>query len=177
MIQSTISFQSALKAARRVSTPLIAIRTVDPASAIQIVAASVRKSDTTPILQWDIMRGLGHVNEAGKKLVAQMLDGQSPEAVGPTDVLALGHRLPEDTILIAANFHRCWNEPPVVQGVWNLRDAFKANGRALLMLATAFPVMAWLVVAPSFSRCPRARPAFAGPSGPRMCRAGDCRSC
>ncbi len=137
MIQSTITFQSALKAARRVSTPLIAIRTFDPASAIQIVAASVRKSDTTPILQWDIMRGLGHVNEAGKKLVAQMLDGQSPEAVGPTDVLALGHRLPEDTILIAANFHRCWNEPPVVQGVWNLRDAFKANGRALLMLATA----------------------------------------
>ena len=74
MIQSTNNFQSVLKAARRVSTPLIAIRTFDPASTIQIVAASVRKADTTPILQWDIIRGLGHVNEAGKKLVAQMLD-------------------------------------------------------------------------------------------------------
>jgi hypothetical protein len=134
VIQTTTSFQGALKAARRVSTPLIAIRTFDPASAIQMMAASIQKAAAIPMLQWDIMRGLGHVNEAGKKVFAQILDGQNPDSIGPPDVLVLGSRFPEDTILIVANFHRFWNDPPVMQGIWNLRDVFKTNGRTLVML-------------------------------------------
>jgi hypothetical protein len=99
------------------------------------MATSIPKVDSTPILQWDIMQGLRHANEAGRKVAAQLLDGQNPDAVGPQDVLILGNRLPEDAVLIVANFHRFWSDPSVMQGVWNLRDSFKANGRTLLMLA------------------------------------------
>ena len=131
-----ISFQAALKAARRVSTPLIGVRTFDPASATQAIISSLPKNGLVPLVRWDILRGLGPVNEAGKVIVTQLLNGQNPESIGPSDALALAARLPEDAILIANNFHRFWNDPSVMQGTWNLRDSFKADGRALLMMAS-----------------------------------------
>ena len=136
MTTPAISFQAAFKAARRVSTPLIAVRTFDPASAIQSIINSLPKNGPVPIARWDIMRGLGAANETGKGIVTQLLNGQNPESIGPSDALALATRLPEDAIVIVNNFHRFWNDPAVMQGVWNLRDMFKADGRALLMMAS-----------------------------------------
>lgn len=136
MTAPVISFQAAWKAARRVSTPLIAVRTFDPASATRAIISGLPKNEPVPIMRWDIMRGIGAANETGKGIVTQLLNGQSPESVGPSDALALAMRLPEDGILIANNFHRFWNDPVVMQGVWNLRDSFKADGRALLMMAS-----------------------------------------
>ncbi len=136
MTTSTTNFQAALKAARRVSTPLIAVRTFDPANAAQAVIGSLPKNEPVALLRWDIMRGLGPVNDAGKAIVAQLLNGQNPEMIGPSDALGLGARLPEDAILITNNFHRFWNDPVVMQGIWNLRDAFKVDGRTLLMMVS-----------------------------------------
>jgi hypothetical protein len=133
---SAISFPAALKAARRVSTPLIAVRTFDPASALQALTCSLPKGDPAPVVRWDIMRGIGAANECARAIVAQLLNGQNPDSIGPPDALALALRLPEDAMLVTYNFHRFWNDPAVVQGVWNLRDVFKADGRALLMLAS-----------------------------------------
>ena len=135
MTTSAISFPAALKAARRVSTPLIAVRTFDPASVQQAVICSLSTNGQVPIVRWDIMRGIGAANELAKGVVAQLLNGQNPESLGPSDLLALATRLPEDAIVIGHNFHRFWNDPAVVQGVWNLRDTFKADGRTLLMMA------------------------------------------
>ena len=98
--------------------------------------SSLPKNEPVPIVRWDIMRGIGAANEAGKAIVTQLLNGQNPESIGPSDALALATRLPEDAMLIANNFHRFWNDPAVMQGVWNLRDSFKADGRALLMMAS-----------------------------------------
>jgi hypothetical protein len=133
---SAISFPAALKAARRVSTPLIAVRTFDPASAMQAVVGSLSTTGQVPIVRWDIMRGIGAANESAKPIVAQLLNGQNPESIGPSDALAMALRLPEDAMLVPYNFHRFWNDPAVVQGIWNLRDLFKIDGRALLMLAS-----------------------------------------
>ena len=30
--------------------------------------------------------------------------------------------------------HRFWNDPGVMQGIWDLRDSFKATGRMLVLL-------------------------------------------
>jgi hypothetical protein len=113
---------------------LTAIRTFDPAAAIQAVIGSIPNVDSTPILQWDIIRGLRHVNESGRRVGAQILERQNPEAVGPQDLLVMASRLPEDAVLTVANLHRFWSDPAVMQGIWNLRDSFKVNGRALIML-------------------------------------------
>src|SRR5688572_1001050 len=123
MIQQTNDFEGVIKAARRVSTPLIAARTFDPASATQRALATLgNKTESPPAFQWDIMRGLRQLNETARKHLAQILDGRSPEAVGPMDVLLLAQQLPEDAIVVVANFHRFWNDPAVMQGIWNLRD-------------------------------------------------------
>ena len=76
------------------------------------------------------------MTDSAKAVVAQLLNGQNPESIGPSDVLGIAGRLPEDAILITSNFHRFWSDPSVVQGIWNLRDQFKADGRTLLMLVS-----------------------------------------
>jgi hypothetical protein len=82
------------------------------------------------------MRGIGPINEAGQAVVTQLVNGQNPEMIGRSDALGLGARLPEHAILIANNFHRFWNDPVVMQGIWSLRDAFKVDGRTLLMMVS-----------------------------------------
>src|ERR1017187_3846474 len=55
-------FVKTLLAARRVSTPLVAIRTADPALTVARIEEAVGKD--AAIVQWDIVRGLVRVNDA-----------------------------------------------------------------------------------------------------------------
>src|SRR5450432_3006985 len=53
VIQHANDFECVIKAARRVSTPLIAARTFDPASAIQKTLTMLgSKTESTPAVQW-----------------------------------------------------------------------------------------------------------------------------
>ena len=139
MIQTMQQFVQAFKAARRVSTPLVAVRTPDPASTIQTVLSTLNGSEQeTPILRWDIMHGLAGVNAGGKAEAARVLDGGDPAMVSarPSDALTFAEKLAEDAILFFANGQRFFADPVVGQGIWNLRDPFKANGRMLIILTT-----------------------------------------
>lgn len=71
------------------------MRTFDPANAARAVIGSLSKNEPVALLRWDIVRGIGHINEAGKAVVAQLVNGQNPEMIGPSDALGLGARLPE----------------------------------------------------------------------------------
>src|SRR2546422_6823361 len=78
MIRSTEEFRAAVKAARRVGTPLVAVRTADPASAITQVCASVNgKKGETPFLIWDFIGGLQGRNDGGKSAIAKVLGENS----------------------------------------------------------------------------------------------------
>ena len=127
-------FMKTLKAARRVSTPLLAIRSADPAQAMVRVQDAVGKS--APSVHWDIVRGLAPVNENGTKELGKLLGERDPAGIGPVEVLVLASQLSEDAVLLYANAQRFWVDPQVAQGIWNLRDAFKANGRMLVLLTT-----------------------------------------
>ena len=127
MIRSTEEFRAVVKAARRVGTPLVAVRTADPASAITQVCVSVNgKQDPPPLLVWDFIGGLQGRNDAGKSAAAKVLGENSP-VIGPGDALAVAQRIAPDSILFFLNLQRVWEQPDVVQGIWNLRDAFKAG--------------------------------------------------
>src|SRR5258706_10817056 len=53
--------------ARAVSTPIIAVRTFDPASTIKNVRKVLGKdADKTPLLAWDSLHGLKSINDGGK---------------------------------------------------------------------------------------------------------------
>lgn len=132
-------FMRTLKAARRVSTPLLAIRTADPALAIARVLKTVGKS--APVVHWDIVRGFVPTNENGAKEIGKLAGERDPSDIGPVEALVLASQLSEDGVLLFANAHRFWVDPQVIQGVWNLRDSFKANGRTLILVTTAGAVL------------------------------------
>jgi hypothetical protein len=135
----TANFSAAFTAARRVSTPLINIRTADAASTIQILMASLNGSaDKTALLHWDVIRGLVGMNGAGQRAASAVLGAGDPAMVSarPTDALVLAEKLPEDVILFAANMQEFWYDPAVAQAIWNLRDANKAGGKVLVLMTT-----------------------------------------
>ena len=134
MIRCTEEFRAVVKAARRVGTPLVAIRTADPASAITQVSASINgKKGETPLIAWDFAAGLQGRNDTGKSALAKVL-GENTAALGPGDALALAQRCAADAVLFLLNPQRVWEQPDVVQGIWNLRDVFKAGGQMLVLV-------------------------------------------
>jgi hypothetical protein len=134
MIRSSEEFRAVVKAARRVGTPLLAVRTADPASAMTQACACLNgKQSPPPVLVWDFIGGLQGRNEAGKSAVTKLL-GESSPVLGPGDVLSLAQRIAADSVLFLLNPQRVWEQPDVVQGIWNLRDVFKAGGQMLVVV-------------------------------------------
>ena len=79
MIRSTEEFRVIVKAARRVGTPLVAVRPADPASVITQVCESANgKQDPPPFVVWDFIGGLQGRNDAGKSAVSRVLGENSP---------------------------------------------------------------------------------------------------
>ncbi len=137
------SFIRTFLAARAVSTPLVAVRTPDPASAVRAISDAVNSSppsaeNVAPLACWDVMRGLVGLNKAGKLAVSTAVTAGDSTAFtqNPAEALECAEKLAEDTILFFANAHRFFEKPDAIQGIWNLRDFFKAQGRMLVLLMT-----------------------------------------
>ena len=139
MLRPIEQFVRTLKASRRVSTPLVAIRTADPALTVTRIADAAGKD--AAVVQWDSVRGLVKVNEQGGKEMAKVVGERNAASVGPVDALVLAGELGEDAVLVYANAQRFWNNAEVAQAIWNLRDTFKANGRTLALLTTPGAVL------------------------------------
>ena len=134
MARSSDTFLQQFRAARRVSTPILNVRTPDPASSLTLMAG-VLKTESTPLVLWDTMRGLIGLNDLGKQELSRLLGETAPSAVvSPVEVLTSFYRAAEDTVLFLSNAHRFWSDPAVVQGIWNVRDVFKAHGVTLVLL-------------------------------------------
>ena len=125
--------------ARNVGTPLIKVNTPDAASTIANVRKALGKSqDKTPLATWDAINGLKGINDAGTAAVQHMLTDKSISADATTQLpIALSvmdNGSQADFVCFVHNIHLFWADPLVVQGVWNLRDCYKANGMLLVML-------------------------------------------
>lgn len=128
-----------IKAARRVSAPLIAIRTPDAAATIREVGNGIN-GDSVKI-QWDAANGLQPWSENSETVVAELkgAGGDYDPTVGNLlEVLRMAVKLPSRAILFVHNAHRFLGEAIVVQAVWNLRDYFKEDGRTLVLLGCEF---------------------------------------
>lgn len=140
------SFIERFTDARDVSTPIIAVRTFDPASTI----ANVRKSlgaaaETLPLISWDSMhglKGLGGSDNAGTKAIvslAQLAGVELPTSIELSIALGILEFAGEqDLIVFLHNPHLVWgSDLKVIQGMWNLRDTFTANGNLLVLMIGA----------------------------------------
>lgn len=125
------------KAARRCSTPLLAIETPDAAATI--LAISKTLNGKAPTLQWDIVRGLKGLNKLGEQALATALAGTDPnQTVNGVSACEVCERLPEFSAVFFHNAHRQFVEPAFIQAVWNLRDVFKVNRRTWIGLGPNF---------------------------------------
>ncbi|MGH3428233.1 MAG: AAA family ATPase [Mycobacteriales bacterium] len=141
------SYEKSFRAARRVSAPLVAVRTPDQSAALIAAVNTLNgERETVPLLHWDIVEGLTGENKSGKALAEKLLGGKNPRMVSarPFDALVLignltteerGKAIGEDAIIFLKNFHRYWDDTSVVQAVWNLREKLKPAGAMLVMLA------------------------------------------
>jgi hypothetical protein len=133
------------RAARRVSTPLVAITTPDPGATERLIldAMNVAKN-VPPMLTWDIIRGLRPLNEPGHAAIATMtdvVDNSKFDIVATLAKLGETGGLPAGACLFVHNAARYLSEGKsalVVQAVWNLRDIFKADRRMLVLLSPQF---------------------------------------
>lgn len=130
---NTSELLTTFKSARRVSTPLIAVTSPDPAATIRAIGAV---TNGYPLVCWDIVRGLQGLNPAGRDVVTAVLNGEDAAMrANPVESLTLANQFPEKAVCFALNSQRILSEYAVIQAVWNLRDTFKANGRTLVLLA------------------------------------------
>lgn len=128
-----------LKALRRISAPLVAIRTPDAAATL--VSASAAINGGSPKILWNVAGGFSPLNDAGETALAEMLDGTQPDSVtGPGEALTYAQKAPRDTSVFFHNLHRFLDSGNseisaiVMQGLWNLRDTFKTNRRMAVLL-------------------------------------------
>lgn len=147
-----MDFLEQFHAARRVSTPLVAIRTFDPKNTTRSISSSftAEKLAKIPMLIWDAVHGLLPFNQldTSTKAHAYTLGSkgeEQPEEISQEEtrnlhvVLRVLETAPRaDSIIFIANAHMQWmnNDPNVIQGIWNLRDIFKGRGVMLVLLTT-----------------------------------------
>jgi hypothetical protein len=131
MIRTTEDFRAALDAASRSGVPLVMIRTTDPASAITHVSGIINANNQTPLVRYDFIAGLDGMNTLGQNAV------RDPGPCAPGEALAKAVTFPARTVFFFFHAQRIWDQQPdVLQGIWSLRDAFKANNRMLVLLST-----------------------------------------
>ena len=130
---------SQFKAARRVSTPLVAISTPDPAATIGAIHDALNGS-APALTQWDAVRGLTPLNDEGTSALAAL--GEDAQfSINPTAALSSVTRLPTGAILFFHNAGRVLESHDAlgaIQAICNLRDAFAGNRRTLVLLGPSF---------------------------------------
>jgi len=121
------------KAARRVSTPIVAISTSDQRDvARRIFAACGNGDDPAPKFAWDVVRGCVGINDVAKEILSD-----NP-MVSPVDMLVHAEQFPRKSVIAMYNADLFLNDPAVIQGIFNLRDAFCTNMRTLALLGPDF---------------------------------------
>lgn len=137
----TSSLEKMFRAARRVSTPLICVRTPDPTATMALLSSAVGVD--APRIAWDCVRGAQPLNQPGdskpsqwtQEAIQKLLNGAAAEDLcPPVECLTRAAKLPQGTVLFFLNAHRHLDNPQTIQAVWNLRDVFKSNRRTLVML-------------------------------------------
>lgn len=136
-----MEFHKQFAAARRVSTPLVLVRTFDAKSTLDGIRKLIA-DDNAPIILWDVMNGYRAINDSGEKEIAKIVSEAESNLIGTaviTEALRVAEKCSEDVTIFLSNAHLFWSgndAAPIVQGIWNLRDGFKANGNMLVLLAS-----------------------------------------
>lgn len=129
----------------RAGVPLVCYETSDPKQTIITVRKTMNGTEeTTPILQWDTLRGITGVNDMGVALARDwqcdpLNTGECGTALDFIRDKATGKETAKTctrAVFFFHHAHRFIDDSRVMQGVWNLRDTFEPIGAKLVLLAT-----------------------------------------
>jgi hypothetical protein len=127
------------QAARMGGVPLLAIETLDSEALVQrLLDAAV------PAVGWDYCSGMRPLNKGGEPLVAQIVVedpemGRSDPTVGnPAAAIAAANAMnlhgEDGHVVFLSMAHRFFEDVGFVQGLRNVRDPYKADGRTIVLM-------------------------------------------
>jgi ATPase family associated with various cellular activities (AAA) len=126
-------------AARKVSAPIVIVRTPDPAAAIALLSEHAAvpisgKKHPAALIGWDTVRGLAPINNEGLVALRDSVGNNGAQVLNASDALTLAAKFPPHTVLFVHMAHRFFKDAATVQAAWNLRDLFKSNFRTVVFL-------------------------------------------
>jgi len=132
-----MSLVEQFRRARRAGVPLTGVETPDPTATIEEITEAV--NGNTPVVAWDCIRGIWGVNELGMAYA-------NSEVIGnPTAMLMdAAPELPEGIVMFVLGMDEWLNESTVRQGIWNLRNPYKATQRMVVLLGATLTLPASL---------------------------------
>jgi len=146
-----MGFIDQFKAAHRVSTPLLSIRTFDAKSTIDRIKGiwTNANKELPPVMYWDCIKGftVSAKDEKSKTVLTDAMQKSSsmPELTASLkETLRVCNFLAEDCIIFVSNAHMQLDGPDrveIIQAIWNLRDYFKAKGCMLLLMTSNGAIM------------------------------------
>lgn len=124
-----------LKAIRRAGVPLVVVETPDPGDALKVIVTEIGAIDF-PIVRWDINSGWAGCNPSGTNWLKKWYD---PSVQSPPESLKIMAEKPMNKVIaFMFNIHRLLDRDGMVQGLWGLRDSWKAVGGTMFLLGPAF---------------------------------------
>jgi hypothetical protein len=121
-----------IRAARRVSVPILAVQTPDQAATVAAVVEGINGG--APKVQWDFVRGFRPLNDEGAAALAGCGDDAEDATANPTGAVSVANKLPEGTMVFIHNANRYLDDAGFIQAVGNIRDQFKQDRRTLILL-------------------------------------------
>lgn len=122
---------------REAATPLVLISSTDQPALETLLFRSYSATGSSagpqPWIHWDMAAGATALNPEGQAAIAKIAGTNTGGLKRADEFLAACHKLPEMSVVVAHNLPRLLDNPLVCQGVANLREPFKRNGRTLVM--------------------------------------------
>lgn len=143
-----LSFIEQFKAARKCGVPLIAIETNDEAATMKTLLNECGNGHDAvkpcAVMTWNSVDGMNGLNTAGETLALKL--NESPDIAAPVPFVATMAStevngmpvIPAGTIIGMHSAGDWFGDAVVRQGIWNLRDKFKRDGRTLVLLGLVF---------------------------------------
>jgi hypothetical protein len=130
--------QEEIRRARACAVPLVGVTTADQLAAEEEIRAGLNGS--TPVILWNSAAGLAPGNDPGASALAAAVGDTDPaEVTRPADALRAALALPDGSALVCRGAQRIGTDPAAVQAAANLRGAFAATGRTLILIGTGDP--------------------------------------
>lgn len=123
-----------VRAAKRVSVPILQVKSFDPDSTIKSVISTFNDRPQLRFIKWDVINGLVGINESGKDLLTQYNPDELEGSFDIINALSILRLFPEKCIIFAQWTHKFMEQPQVSQGLFDIRNIFKSKGNLLILI-------------------------------------------